>query len=320
MAITRGDLFTQVQIASLNGEPLYHLFSFMDEIIPLGLDLLQLRNLANVDKLIERLNVPSHERTSAIFEAFVAARAVRFAYSVVLEPPNGKGGFCDLKVARASMKEVYIECKAISSHESALKQKRQVFLQDLSNRIHAKIIPYLPTNRSIIIELPEDYRRRRTTEAWIDDIILTLKNSGYDEWKLIDGIRYRIHFGQYDGTLSAREIVVGSGSAPGWYEVLIKSAIGNASSSLKNAMKEARHQIPQNQVGAIAVQTQDFDIIANIARDRLTSDDYRNIICIAGVNSSRNIQAFLNQRYASIQSSFDLFSSVLDYNDDEMMT
>ncbi|MGH9965353.1 MAG: hypothetical protein ACRD5E_11080 [Nitrososphaeraceae archaeon] len=308
MSITKGGLFAQVQIATVNGEPLYHLFSFMDEIIPLGLDLLQLHNLPNFKKFVQRLNVPSHERTSAIFEAFVAARAVRSGYSVDLEPPNGKGGFCDLKVAKASIKEVYIECKAISPHESVLKQKRQEFLQNLSNHIWEKIISYLPANRSIIIELPEDYRRRRTTEAWIDGIILALKNTEYDEWKLTDGIRFRIHFGQYTGTLRARETVVGSGSTPGWYEVLIVSAIGNASSSLKKAIREGRHQIPTKQVGAIAVQTQDFDIITKIAEDRLSSDAYRNIICIAGVNSSRGIQTFVNQRHTSIRYDFDLFS------------
>jgi hypothetical protein len=304
MSITYGGSFTKIQIASYNGKPLYHLSSFMDEIVSLGLDLLQLHNLSKFERLIKRLNIPSHERSSAIFEAFVAAKAVRLGYNVELEPSNGKGGFCDLKANKASMKDLYVECKALNSHESELKQKRQDFLQDLSHSIWARTILFLPADRSIIIELPEDYRRS-TSVIWIDSIILALKNKEYDEWKQINGIRFRIHSGKYTGILSAREMLVGTGSIPGWYEVQITSPVGNASSSLRKTIREAKHQIPDKQQGIIAIQTQDFDIIKRIAEDRLSSDDYKNITCIAGVNSSRNIKTIKNQNSAK---DLDLFS------------
>jgi hypothetical protein len=68
--ISHGNLVTKIQIAE-DGQQL--LCCFIEDIIPLGLNLLQLRSLSNFDRLIQRLNIPSHERTSTIFEIFVTA-------------------------------------------------------------------------------------------------------------------------------------------------------------------------------------------------------------------------------------------------------
>jgi hypothetical protein len=65
--ISHGNLVTKIQIAE-DGQQL--LCCFIEDIIPLGLNLLQLRSLSNFDRLIQRLNIPSHERTSTIFEIF----------------------------------------------------------------------------------------------------------------------------------------------------------------------------------------------------------------------------------------------------------
>ncbi|MGI0043279.1 MAG: hypothetical protein ACRD47_06175 [Nitrososphaeraceae archaeon] len=307
MSITHGSLIVKIQIASRNGKPLYHFCRFMDEIVPLGLDLLQLRKLPRFESYLKRLNISSHERTSAMLETFVAARAKRSGFGVEIEPPNGKGGLCDLRVSKTRLRDIYIECKALNSYESELHQKRQVFLQGLSLNIWKRSISYIPSGRSIIIELPGDYRRRNTMETWVESILSALKNKEYDEWKLVDGIRYRIHFGQYTGTLRARELMVGSGSTPGWYEVQITSPIGNASSSLRSEIKEAKHQIPDKQQGAIVVQTQDFDILTSIATERLSGRDYKNIVCIAGVNATHNIKTIKNRTQSTIHDSFDLF-------------
>ncbi len=309
VSITHDVLLTRIQITMpKHGRPLYNLCDFIKEIVPLGLDLIQLRHIQNFGRLIEKLNIPSHERTSTMLVIFVAAKLLRSGYSVDLEPPNKKGGFCDLKVCKPGQNDIYIECKALNSHESELKQKRQNFIQALSDHILRKTISLLPPDRSIIVELPDNYMRRPKTDLWIDSIISSLKDKEFDQWKQVTGIKYRIHFGSYSGTLPARYLVVGSGITPGFYNVLITSAMGNASSTLRKTIKEAKHQIPDNQYGVIIIQTQDFDILTNIATERLSRQDFSNIICIIGINSSHDIKTMRKEFHTAAENSFDLVS------------
>jgi hypothetical protein len=55
----------------------------------------------------------------------VAAQFLLSRCGINLEPPNAKGGLCDLVIRKED--EVYVECKALNIHDSVLNQKRQKF-------------------------------------------------------------------------------------------------------------------------------------------------------------------------------------------------
>lgn len=102
----------------------------------------QLSGLPNFEKWLQRLNIQSHERTSTMFEIFVAANFRRSGYNIDLEPSNGKNGFCDLKIWKEQIK-AYIECKALNSTESELNQKYQRFITALCEEVWKKTISHL---------------------------------------------------------------------------------------------------------------------------------------------------------------------------------
>jgi hypothetical protein len=305
ISITHGQLVTNIPIAtSKDGKTLYHLFDFIKDIVPLGLDLLQLQNIANFVRLVQKLNVHSHERSSAMLETFIAADALRSGYEVELEPSNGKGGLCDLKIGKIGQDDIYIECKALNSHESELYQIRQDFVQQLGEYIFKKTVSDLPAGKSIVVKLPDNYRKMVRTDSWLNDVISSIKDNQFDVWKQIDGVQYRIHTGRYDGTLPARYFMSGCGRTPGWFDVQIISAMGNASSRLKKIIKEAKNQLAVNQKGIIILQTQYTDILPGIARERLAREDYRNVISIVGVDVSHKTTIIKNVNHSKISCSF----------------
>ena len=72
-----------------------------------------MRDLKGFDRIINSLDVPSYERLSTLFEVRVAAAYKGSGYNVELEPENGKGGLCDLRITSKDLNEwLYIECKA----------------------------------------------------------------------------------------------------------------------------------------------------------------------------------------------------------------
>ena len=77
---------------------------------------------------------------------------------------------------------------------------------------------------------------------------------------------------------------------------------------LRSEKQEAKHQIPDNQYGAIIIQTQDFDILTNSATERLSRQDFSNIICIIGINSSHDIKTMRNEFHTTAENSFELVS------------
>jgi hypothetical protein len=67
-SISHGSLITKIQIASFKGgRPLYHLFNFIEDIVPLGLNLLKLRSLAYFERYIQ------HPR-NARFKGYLRAK------------------------------------------------------------------------------------------------------------------------------------------------------------------------------------------------------------------------------------------------------
>ena len=86
----------------------------------------------------------------------------------------------------------------------------------------------------------------------------------------------------------------------GWYDVQITSAMRNASSRLREIIKEAKHQLPINQKGVIVIQTQYSDILPDIATQRSSRADYGNIVSIIGVDSSRNIKIIKDETHSYI--------------------
>jgi hypothetical protein len=303
-SISHGNLVTKIQIASFeDGQPMYYLCNFIEDIIPLGLDLVELRDLANFDRFIQRLNTPSHERTSTIFEIFVIANCRFSGYDVDPEPSNGQGGFCDLKISKGK-DELYIECKALNSFESELDQKRQSFVKALCVQVLRKTKYYLGDRQSIIIQLPSSHRRKVKTDSWIDQIVSSLSDDKFDEWLEFDGVKYRIHTGQFDGVLPPRYIMSGCGIKPGWLDVQIIFGMRNAASRLRKIIKEAKKQLPANHNGVIMIQTQYSDILPNISKDKLTVEDYKNIVCIIGVDASHNTTIIKNDIYSDFECDF----------------
>lgn len=303
-SISHGSLITKIQIASFKGgRPLYHLFNFIEDIVPLGLNLLKLRSLANFERYIQRLNTPSHERTSTIFEIFVTVNCRIAGYDVEPEPSNGQGGFCDLKIWKGQ-NEFYIECKALNSIDSELDQKRESFVNALCIHVFRKTKSHLRDRQSIIIQLPINYRRKVKSDLWINQILSSLNDEIFDEWLEFEDIRYRIHTGQFDGILPARYMMAGCGTEPGWFDVQIIFAMGFAESRLRKIIKEAKKQLPDNPKGAIMIQTQYSDILPNIAKDKLATEDYKNIACIVGVDASHNITIIKNDIYSDLDCDF----------------
>lgn len=303
-SISHGNLVTEIQIASFeDGQPLYHLCNFLEDIIPLGLNLLLLRSLANFDRYIQRLNIPSHERTSTIFEIFVTANCRCSGYDVLPEPSNGKDGFCDLKIWKGK-NELYIECKSLNSIDSDLYQKRQSFIDALCEHVFEEASSYLRDRQRIVIQLPSNYRRKAKTDSWNYQIISSLNNDKFDEWLEIDGIKYCIYTGQFDSILPARHLAACCGMRSGWFDVQIISAMGNASSRLNKIIKEAKKQLPDNRKGVIMIQTQYSDILPNIAKDKLATEYYKNIVCIIGVDASHYTTIMKNDIYSDLDCDF----------------
>lgn len=286
--ISHSNNVTKIQIGSFeDGGPLYHLYDFIEDIVLLGIDLLQLSDLPNFQKWLQRLNVPSHERASAMFEIFVAANFRRSGYDLALQPSNGRNGFCDLKIWKGQS-EAYIECKSLNSFESELYQKYQNFIDALCEEVWQKTISYLSDGQSVIIQLPSGYRHDVKSDSWIDKILSSIRDKQFDEWRECNGIKYRIHIGQFHGTLPARHLFVGRGTRAGWFDVQVISRIRETDVSLRlrKIIKEAKKQLPDIDNGIIVIQTQYSHILSNIATTNLDTEYYKKVIYIVGIDAS----------------------------------
>lgn len=68
-------------------------------------------------------------------------------FTVELEPQNGKGGRCDLRIISKSLKKwLYIECKAQNPGDSQIIQSRQKLIDELSNQIYSRVRNYKRLN------------------------------------------------------------------------------------------------------------------------------------------------------------------------------
>jgi hypothetical protein len=135
-----------------------------------------------------------------------------------------------------------------------------------------KTISHLRGRQSIIIQLPSD--------SWIDKILSSIRDEQFDEWRQFNGIKYRIHTGQFHGTLPARHLLIGCGTRLGQFDVQIISEMKGASLRLRNIIKEAKKQLPDIEKGIIVIQTQYSDILSNIARKNLATNHYKNVVVL----------------------------------------
>jgi hypothetical protein len=80
------------------GKSSHQSLDFFYDVMPLAKNLISLHHVGKFDDTLRRLDIPSHERLSTILEVQVAANYQAVGFEVELQPENGKGGLCDLRI------------------------------------------------------------------------------------------------------------------------------------------------------------------------------------------------------------------------------
>jgi len=62
-------------------------------------------------------------------------------------------------------------------------------------------------------------RLKVKSDLWINQILSSLNDEKIDEWLEFEDIKYRIHTRQFDDILSARYMMAGCATEPGWFDV-----------------------------------------------------------------------------------------------------
>jgi hypothetical protein len=183
-----GDISVNVKVGSTSTS-----LDFLYEIIPLGANLIQLQDLAGFSRIVNRLDISSYERISTIFEVRVAATYKGSGYTVDLEPQNGKGGRCDLRIMSKGLKDwLYIECKAQNPIDSEIIKRRQKFISELSNQIYSEVKMFLGAQDRIEVQLPSWNIQMNKKNNLIKNIVMANRKKEIGQWMEFYSIKYRI--------------------------------------------------------------------------------------------------------------------------------
>lgn len=131
----------QIQI----GPTAWHIVNFYSDLIPLGLALASLRDLAGYDALVHKLQIRTPQRLSALLECWAAAAYKIAGYEVELEPAIASGKCPDFRV-RFQESWVYGECKRELVFASTYFLKAGAFAQAVLRQIDEVALP-IPDGR-----------------------------------------------------------------------------------------------------------------------------------------------------------------------------
>lgn len=279
---------------------------FFYHVIPLAKNLSRLKCLENFDIILKRLDIPSHERLSTILEVQIAANYQDIGYKVELQPENGKGGLCDIRICVEDGNEwIYIECKVPSINDSQFLQRRQKVILDLENTILERTKPFLPSTHRIEIQFSSKFKRQRSYK-WLEEIVHSLKNKEFESWKESSGIRYCIN--PIKNQLIIHTYVIGTVRIPDYPTSLSGSgvhiwySIGNIAKNLINLIKDARAQLPDTQRGIIVIKSDNIALIESKMGEMIKTADYKRIIGIVALDETHAF-IFKNSDHIDIPSS-----------------
>jgi hypothetical protein len=228
----------------------------------------------------------------------VAANYQTAGFKVELQPENGKGGLCDIKIHLKDKNEwIYVECKVPNTADSQRIMGRQQVILELAETVLKKTEPFLPLTHRIEIQLPSRFRRQKNYK-WLDDITYSIKNDELESWKESFEIRYCIS--SIDNQLRSpnTNMVVGVVRTTGYPTRLSGSGVhvsysaGNFAQKLIRLIKDARNQLPDNQRDIIIIKSVNVASIRPKTVEMLREPGYKKIIGIIGLDQT---QAFISK-------------------------
>jgi hypothetical protein len=287
----RGDVSASIKIGPVRNTTL----DFFYEIIPLGINLVELQHLPRFSRIVQSLDTPSYERISTIFEVRIAATYKGAGFTVELEPQNGKGGRCDLRIDMSkNLKNwLYIECKTQNS-DSQVIQSHKKLIDDLSNQIYSKVKNFLNNQHRVEVQLPTPYSMPlKKRNSLLKNIELTITKREFGQWKECYSIKYRIseikdppdipvnHM--YGGLVITRGNIGVSLMEP---TVHITCPLGNVIRNALNLVTDARKQLPDHFRGLIALKIFNGHIILNHMNKRIQQAEYDNVTAIIVIDNN----------------------------------
>ena len=288
-----GDISVNVKVGSTSTS-----LDFLYEIIPLGANLIQLQDLAGFSRIVNRLDIPSYERISTIFEVRVAATYKGSGYTVDLEPQNGKGGRCDLRIMSKGLKDwLYIECKAQNPIDSEIIKRRQKFISELSNQIYSEVKMFLGAQDRIEVQLPSWNIQMNKKNNLIKNIVMANRKKEIGQWMEFYSIKYRISERKNPPEIPANHVMSG-GVVPLQKDtavpltataVHITCPLGNVIKNALNLITDARKQLSEHSRGLIALKMLNGSAILNhiIKRSEGQLEKYEKIVAIIIIDDNR---------------------------------
>jgi hypothetical protein len=262
-----------ISTAGKVGKSRYQSLDFFYDVIPLARNLISLQYHEKFDGIIKRLDIPSHERLSTILEVQVAANYQAAGFEVDLQPENGKGGLCDLRIRLKDKNEwIYVECKVPNTSDSQRIIGRQKIIDDLAQTVLKKTEPFLPLTHRIEIHLSSRFKRQKNYE-WLDSIIYSIKNNELEYWKASSGIKYCINSINSELRRPPKYMTSGVTRTTGYSTQIFGSGVhisysaGNFRQKLTQLIKDARNQLPDNQRDIIVIKSINIALIEQKIRE-----------------------------------------------------
>lgn len=287
----RGDISASIKVGPTRNTTL----DFFYEIIPLGINLIELQDLPRFSRIVQSLDIPSYERISTIFEVRIAGTYKGSGFTVELEPHNGKGGRCDLRIMSKSLKKwLYIECKAQNPDDSQIIQSRQKLIDELSNQIYSRVKNFLNAQHRVEVQLPKSYSMPlKKRNSLLENIALAITKREIGQWKECYSVEYRISEMKDPPEIPVNHIHGGLLITRGNIGVsLMESTIhitcplGNVIRNALNLVTDARKQLPDHFRGLIALKMFNGSIVLNHMNKRIQQSVYENIAAIIVIDNN----------------------------------
>jgi hypothetical protein len=262
--------------------------SFFSVVVPLGLALIELREMKEFGRLIQKLSIQSNERLSSILEALSAARYKKAGYEVELEPSTESGRFSDFRV-KFEGESIYFECKKEYYRESKYYKRSSEYVNNITERILKRAeSKLLPTCR-IDILLSKRIQENELNHV-IDRICECIDAHEYNQWQETDGIRFAVNSRETKvklPSLGVRQYRMKVGTTPtkmgeenAHIQVIYDPFGSKELQKVRRIIKEANEQLPRKSRGIIILETEHTKRMVGIAQEKLVEPRYEQVIAI----------------------------------------